>query len=351
MALRDTPDAFDKAFLAALFDRDEGALRGFGVEPVGTGQVGDSFRISLDWVEAPDGPASLVAKCPAADMTSRETARNLHLYEIETQFYAHFGKSCGARVPQTYAVDYDAQTGDGVLLFEDMAPAKQIAQMDGCSVSEVKLILDEAARLHQSHWNDPVLEQTPWLTYGQQEERRAFLIGVLPALYPDWQARYQDRLSDDILQMGAALVERFEAYSAPRPGPKVLTHGDMRLDNMLFTDTQGRAVLLDWQTASCANPMGDIAYAVSTSLADPKQRADAEEALVVHYHAALGACVGDYDVAAAWADYRRASFAGFIMAVFSAMMVERTERGDEMFAVMAERSAWQALHLDALSLI
>ena len=36
------------------------------------------------------------------------------------------------------------------------------------------------------------------------------------------------------------------------------------------------------------------------------------------------------------------------MAVMSSMIVERTERGDEMFAVMAERSGWQALHLDAL---
>ena len=35
----------------------------------------------------------------------------------------------------------------------------------------------------------------------------------------------------------------------------------------------------------------------------------------------------------------------------SAMIVERTDRGDEMFAVMAERSAWQALHLDALSFL
>ena len=31
--------------------------------------------------------------------------------------------------------------------------------------------------------------------------------------------------------------------------------------------------------------------------------------------------------------------------------VERTERGDEMFAVMAERPARQALHLDSLSLL
>ena len=64
----------------------------------------------------------------------------------------------------------------------------------------------------------------------------------------------------------------------------------------------------------------------------------------------MGDCVGAYDFDAAWADYRRASFAGFIMAVISAMIVERTERGDEMFATMAERSGWQALHLDALAL-
>ena len=53
----------------------------------------------------------------------------------------------------------------------------------------------------------------------------------------------------------------------------------------------------------------------------------------------------------AWNDYRRGSFVGFLMAVMSAMIVERTERGDEMFAVMAERSGWQALHLDAVSFL
>ena len=58
-----------------------------------------------------------------------------------------------------------------------------------------------------------------------------------------------------------------------------------------------------------------------------------------------------YDFEQAWDDYRRASFVGFLMAVLSAMIVERTDRGDEMFAVMAERSAWQALHLDALSFL
>ena len=351
MRLRDHPSKFDRAFLAALFGQAEAALKDFSFAPVGTGQVGDSFRVTLDWQDGIDAPASLVAKCPAQDATSRETARHMHLYAIETQFYAEFAASCGARVPQTYGVDYDAASGDGILLFEDMAPARQIAQMDGCSLEQMKLILDEATLLHKSHWSAPRLQTLPWLNYGQQAERRAFLAQLVPAIYPEWRARYEGRLSADILDMGAELVARFDAYMARRDGPIVLSHGDMRLDNMLFTDAQGRVVLLDWQTASAANPMGDIAYAISTSLADAGARAQEEAALVARYHAALGDCVGAYDFEAAWADYRRAAFAGFIMALVSAMIVERTERGDEMFAVMAERSGWQALHLDALSLI
>lgn len=358
MSLRDHPEKFDTAFLAALFGQAEAALNGFDFAPVGTGQVGDSFRVRLDW--ASDGgaegagsglPRSLVAKCPAADAVSRETARNMNLYEIETQFYAHFGQSCGARVPDVYLADYDAAVGDGLLLFEDMAPAAQIAQMDGCSVAQLEATLREAALLHKSHWNDPHLKSHDFLTYGQTEERRAFVSGLMAGVYPEWRARYADRLDAHILEMGDRLVARFDDYIAPRDGPVVLAHGDMRLDNLLFSDAEGRTILLDWQTASAGAPMGDIAYCISTSLKAADERAAHEAQLVAAYHAQLGDCVGAYDLDAAWADYRRASFAGFIMAVISAMIVERTRRGDEMFAVMAERSAWQALHLDALALI
>lgn len=351
ISMPEHPSQFETDFIAALFDRPADALKGFDVSPVGTGQVADSFRMTLDWDDPTGVPASLVAKCPAADATSRETARSMNLYEVETQFYEQFEASCGARVPHCYWTGFDAASGDGLLLFEDMAPARQIAQMDGCSLAELELVLDEAALLHKSHWNDPLLLQLPWLSYGKHEDRRAYLLSLLPTLYPEWRARYEGRIATDLLDMGDELVARFEAYLQPQSGPEVLTHGDMRLDNTLFTDKDGRAVLLDWQGASVGNPMGDIAYTISTGLADSKQREAEEAALVARYHAALGDCVGAYDYDAAWADYRRAAFAGFITAMFSAMIVERTERGDEMFAVMAERSGWQALHLDSLSLI
>ena len=97
-------------------------------------------------------------------------------------------------------------------------------------------------------------------------------------------------------------------------------------------------------------PLNDVAYCISTSFLDPYERAGAEKELVKEYHALLE--VNDnYSFEQAWNDYRRGSFVGFLMAVMSAMIVERTERGDEMFAVMAERSGWQALHLDAISFL
>jgi hypothetical protein len=73
--------------------------------------------------------------------------------------------------------------------------------------------------------------------------------------------------------------------------------------------------------------------------------------LVAAYCDALQARGVACDQERVWLEYRLYAFSGFLMAVFAAMNVQRTERGDEMFAVMAERPARQALHLDSLSLL
>ena len=57
------------------------------------------------------------------------------------------------------------------------------------------------------------------------------------------------------------------------------------------------------------------------------------------------------DAEALWTDYRVGALSGYFMAVFASMSVERTARGDEMFAVMAERPARQALALGSLDLL
>ena len=351
----DHPAKFDLDWLAGVLGQPEGALRELEYAPVGTGQVGDSFRVRLDWsTAAKSAPATIIAKCPAQDLVSRETGGNMRLYEIETSWYREVAKSCTVRCPAHFYAEMGPTAQEFILLLEDMAPAVQPDQMTGASPDAVAKILSEAARLHKFRWQDRSLDDIAWLNYGTGNQD--FVKEFLPAVYPKWRARYATRIDAGILDMGAELVARFDKYSEPNPAlgapPATITHGDMRLDNMLFFDTSGRACLVDWQTVGVGAPMTDVAYCISTSLADPQERRDSEQQLVREYLAALGGAITDtYSFEQAWQEYRRAAFVGFLMGVVSAMLVERTERGDEMFAVMVERSGHMAQDLNALELV
>jgi hypothetical protein len=52
-----------------------------------------------------------------------------------------------------------------------------------------------------------------------------------------------------------------------------------------------------------------------------------------------------------WDAYRLGSTSGLAMAVTASMIVVRTDRGDEMFSVMAERHAAQMATLDVFSML
>ena len=116
------------------------------------------------------------------------------------------------------------------------------------------------------------------------EERKKFAAELLPAVYPEWKRRYQGRISNEIFKMGDTLLANYEKYADVQEGPMTLVQGDLRLDNLLFTDKNNRAILLDWQTAAVGLPLNDVAYCISTSFQDPKERAKEEENLVKEYY-------------------------------------------------------------------
>lgn len=349
MSLPDHPSKMSADWLCQILNQPAGSLRAISYTAIGTGQVGDSFRLTLDWTDiASAAPATIIAKCPAQDPTSRGTAKQLHNYEVEVRWYEHFAPYAQIRTPHCYYTQLDEDISNFVLLMEDVAPAQQGNQLSGGTPDEVRLVIDELAHLHAFRWDDPELSKIDWLNYGRGN--RDFIRDFVPAIYADWRARYTGRIDETILDMGADLARRFSSYVQERETISSIVHGDCRLDNVLFNDPSGRAIVVDWQTIATGNPMADVAYLIGTSFAEPATRAACERDLVEHYLKALS----QYDIShyeAAWSDYRFAAFGGFVMAVVAAMLVERTERGDEMFAVMAERSGAQAIALDSLSLL
>jgi aminoglycoside phosphotransferase (APT) family kinase protein len=105
--------------------------------------------------------------------------------------------------------------------------------------------------------------------------------------------------------------------------------------------------VVDWQSVTLANPLVDVAYFMGAGL-QPEARRSVEREIVRDYHRAIcEAGVTGYDPERCWSDYRRGVFSGFAVTVIASVMVQQTERGDEMFTAMARRHARHALDLGA----
>lgn len=321
-------------------------------EPVGTGQMADSVRLHLTYdAPAPRGPSTVVGKFTPADDTSRSTALALRTSEVEVRFYQEVAHTVRVRTPRCYFADVDASSAEFALVLQDMAPARQGDQMAGCTVDEASLALAELARLHAPRWGDPALDHLPWL-----ERRDAGDDGggeLLRILFDGFVERYGADLDDSVLGVGRRLFPRIHDYLRPRSGPRTVQHADYRLDNLLFgTDPRAPTVtVVDWQTVTLGPGPADVSYFLGAGLM-PEERRAHEQALLHDYHQQL---VADGVEGFAWDDcmtgYRRHAYAGYLMAVGASMLVERTERGDEMFLTMARRHAAQVLDLDSESLL
>ena len=346
MTLPVRPEEFTRDVVERLLGAAAGSLASLDFEPVGTGQVCDSYRFRCVWSgAAPDHPATFIAKCPSADAISRQAAALFHLYDMEVGWYRDLANGGGVRCPGCL---YAEISGDGsrfVLLLEDMAPAQQGDQLSGASLRQVETTLTEAAALHNIR---PAagFDAFGWLHHGEANAEISRQT-VVPR-YPEFRERFSGLLAPDILELGAAFVARLEGYLAREPAEATVTHGDMRLDNILFDDTGAVAALVDWQTCSLGNPANDVAYMIGTSFADADERQAQEERLVRGYLSRRG---DPPAFEAFWEDYRAHAFSGFLMAINASLHVEQTARGDAMFAAMAERPARMAIDLDSLSLL
>jgi hypothetical protein len=355
--IADTPELLTPAWLTQAL-RAAGALAGdravasVAVTPVGTGQMCDSVRLALGYDGPTDAPPTLVAKLPAADPTSRATAKSLRSYETEVRFYQQLAGGLPVRTPHVHHAAIDVDTASFVLLMEDMAPARPGDQLTGCDVATAEVALDELVKLHAPRWGDPTLAELDWL-HGDRDAYRQFMLALLPNLWDGFRARYEADLGPEVHAAGEAVFRGLDAYLSADSEPWTVVHGDYRLDNLLFDPSPGGTpvAVVDWQPATHGPGAQDLAYFVGAGLV-PEDRRATEEALVRRYHDALVAAgVSGYPEDRLWRDYRRFTYGGLLMTVGASMLVERTDRGDRMFLAMADRHARHALDLDADELL
>ncbi len=357
------PAAVTPAWLTTALRRS-GALAGGAVvdvsaEPVGTGQVGDSIRFHLTYDEAATGPgdaappATVVGKFPAQDETSRAAGTATRTYEVEHHFYVELRHRVDITTPRPHLALFDPATHDFVLLMDDLAPAEQGDQIAGCDADTAALAMEEIAKLHAPVWGEPGLASLPWLNRSSPEGVAGYK-DLMRMLVPGFLERYAGRLHDDVAGVVGQILERLDDVFVLPDEPRTAVHGDYRLDNILYGTPESTAagdpaqITVDWQTVSLGPAMSDVAYFLGTSL-DPALRASVERDLVKEHHRTLQAGgVRDVSLDWCWEGYRRNALAGLLMAILASMLVGQTDRGDEMFMAMANRSGRLALDLETL---
>lgn len=346
-AVVERPDDLTSEWLTTALGA--GKVIDFSFERIGTGQMSECYRVTLNYADGTEGPASVVLKVAATDPNSRQTGLALGLYEREVRFYTEIAPRLGGGpVAPCHHSAFDPQTGAFDLLLGDAAPATVGDELRGATPEQATLALTQLGHVHgAAHTSSRGAAIADWLV-----REAPISQPMLAGLYAAFAERYADMITPQQREVCERLVESFDSYlAAEDERPKGLVHGDYRLDNMLFGGPGADRPLttVDWQTVTWGPALTDVAYFIGCSLTSEVRR-DHHDGLLQAYHEALGPGA-PLTLDQVREEVRRQSFFGVVMAIVSSMLVERTERGDQMFMTMLERNCSHVLDTGALEIL
>jgi hypothetical protein len=285
------------------------------------GALGQIARLSLAYAPVQENaPRSLIAKFGPADPEQRMRLNWAGFYEREIRFYQELAGQVEFRTPDCHYSAWNAETGEFVLLLEDLAPARNGERAVGCSLKEADLAIREIAKFHAAWWQDPQLLQQDWLRWFST-----------PAVHQRWQDGYQQRweifvakvtphLPGPILtlgqQLGPKVAQVFEQFYHP---PLTLIHNDYMLDNLFFATTGNEVSLavVDWQFLTCGRGVSDVGSFLGGNVSIEDRRANELDLLRTYHTLLLENGVTGYPFAQCWDDYRFSMFDGLFRMVWA----------------------------------
>ncbi|MBI5285477.1 MAG: phosphotransferase [Chloroflexi bacterium] len=354
LAVPDGPEAITTEWLSAALHAGgalrNGRVKSSQVEGLGQGMAGRVARVLLTYEgDVAGAPATLVAKFPAAPGSTRQLADLLHLYEREERFYQQLSQRLPLPVPLLY---YGASERDNfVLLLEDVAGAREGNLLSGSSLIEAAAVVERLARMHAAWWGATALGDLGWLPAPNDDSVTELGSSRGSEAWRAFHRKFGAHMPHDISALGAWLARDRTVVDRLSASPQTLVHGDMRVNNVLFSDGEPRA-FIDWQTAVRGRGPIDVANLFVSSL-QPGDRRAAESDLLPRYHRLLvEGGVQDYSFVQCWIDYRLAVINQFSqVVVLSSLLDVETRLEDGVGAVTGGRLIAALLDLRAPELV
>jgi hypothetical protein len=277
----------------------------------GIGLLGLVVRIALVYGPGADadagavGPESLVVKFAHPSAANRAIANNTRMYEREVNFFNSIAASVDVPKPRCFYAAVNAETGENIVVLEDLRGYRPADQVAGVDVAQARLIIDAFAPLHAAFWCNTA---QPMLDSAMRIDS-SYIEPFMPSILGTWERcleLFSSCIAPDVLvQIPRYIASMRSLHLAMGTHPQTLVHGDVRLDNVMMGTSvdQHPVVLIDWQAVMVSNAMHDLAYLLSQSLTIEMRRAHEDE-LVRHYHSRMvDLGVTDFTIEQCWAGY------------------------------------------------
>ncbi|WP_225007916.1 ecdysteroid 22-kinase family protein [Novosphingobium percolationis] len=307
--------------------------------PIGHGNMSQTIHTQITYnANAADAVPSVVCKITSAIPQAVDIAGTANVYARECAVYEFLGDTPPLATPRAYwrKVSDDGRAIN--LVMEDLsARTRPGDQISGCSVDEARAVAAELSRLHAAAWGDPRLEGADWLqdrAGGAVDSAQGYAAAAV-----EFRSRYAGRTDAAVLDAIDAMVPRMEQAIRDAARGETLVHGEPRVDNVLFEDTAGgpRAWLIDWQFATKASPMVDLAYFLAGSLS-PEDRRACEAGLIEASVAAIAPVAPHWTLDKARADYAAALPIALQFTVGAIMAMPSSDHNDRLLLTLAERN-------------
>ena len=224
------------------------------------GVVGNHAYLQLAYdIDEADAPQSLFAKFSNPDPDALAFMHSLGFFQKEVGFYEHIADKVDLRTPRCYYSALNTETGESLLLLEDLKPMSVGNLTAGCSLAQAELAIREIAIFHAEWWESPQLNALDWLPPPN--------IPALDAMYQQAWDPFVEKVGHLIPQTLLSICKRvrqdvgfiFRKHDEP---PRTLVHHDYHMENQFFAaaDSNDPFAVVDWNVLTIGHGVCDVVH-------------------------------------------------------------------------------------------
>lgn len=226
------------------------------------GILGNLKKIKLEYPEPQSEPSVVIYK----NQCCSDKLRELRIYDL-------LAVCCEKHIPLKIC---DFENGDIIIEYLEQYKSGKIIK--GCKIDVAKKILNGIGEIHSLFWNNTELPKENPIEFAEILKYN---------LEENWES-YLDRYSDDLDNAEEDfkwLLNNTETASMVLNSGKTLTHGDLHLENIMFSEFE-EFQFIDWQLAARRSPAFDISFFLIQNV-DSKKRVQYENELLEQYYNGL----------------------------------------------------------------